>query len=64
MNAAHRWIRFTMDNSGIITYKDYAYNSLPSTSIEAGQTSSGLPVGLLSFQARKISSGGLFKCYL
>ena len=34
------WIRFSMDNSGIMTYKDYAYNSNPNASINAGEMGS------------------------
>jgi hypothetical protein len=32
------WIRFSMDNSGNLTYKDYAYNSTANSAINAGDT--------------------------
>jgi len=31
------WIRFSMNNQGVIVYKDFAYNSTPEQSITAGQ---------------------------
>jgi len=30
------WVRFSMDNSGVMTYKDYAYNSTPNSPINTG----------------------------
>ena len=36
------WIRFSMNNSGIMTYKDYAYNSTPNTPINASDQTLGI----------------------
>ena len=51
-NLHYGWIRINSDNSGIITYKDYAYNATPSTSINAGDngTSSVVLVNSISIQ--------------
>ncbi len=39
-NVFYGWIRFSINSSGIVTYKDYAYNSNASQQILTGQTTS------------------------
>lgn len=47
-NVYYGWIRFSINSTGAITYKDYAYNSTPNTAIATGDKGAVSSVNELS----------------